>query len=58
MTLKEAFRYKNFMTKLTAELNLAVARGDNLFTTTKTHLRRAANPDADRKSTRLNSSHA
>lgn len=47
MTLKEAFRYKNFMTKLTAELNLAVARGDNLFTTTKTHLRRAANPDAE-----------
>ena len=47
MNLKESFRYQKFLNTLMSEAENYVFSEDHLLKTTKKHLRKAANPDAD-----------
>lgn len=49
MTLKEAFRYQNFLARLADKLAEAMMNPDNIMTTTKVHHLNAANNDAQDK---------
>ena len=47
MNLKEGFRYQNFLNTLMAEAETYLFSDDHLFKTTKKHMRKASNPDAE-----------
>jgi hypothetical protein len=47
MNLKEAFRYQKFLDTLMSEATRSISRDDHCFRVTKTHLMKAANPDAE-----------
>lgn len=49
MTLKEAFRYQNFIKQMMRCAELFLADQSNLVTVTKLHQMKAANPDAEDK---------
>ena len=47
MNLKDGFRYQNFLNTLMTEAEYYLCAEEHLFTTTKKHMRQAANPDAE-----------
>ena len=49
MTLKEAFRYKNFLKSLTSQVTNAMCIPANIMATTKTHHLHDVNPEAEDK---------
>lgn len=49
MTLKEAFRYRNFLNRLTNDIVQAMCVRDNIMATVNTHNMHAANPEASDK---------
>lgn len=49
MTLKETFRYQNFIKQMMRAAELFLADPSNLVTITKSHQMKAANPDAEDK---------
>lgn len=49
MNLKEAFRYQSFLESLMSTAVWSIAQREHCLTTTNTHLRNKANPDAEDK---------
>lgn len=47
MNLKEAFRYQKFLDTLMHEASISITNPDHCLTTTKTHMRKEANPEAE-----------
>lgn len=47
MNLKEAFRYQKFLTSLLNSASGAIISREHMFKTTKEHLKRKANPEAE-----------